>query len=251
MSSKTCPFHRCFDTWVTQQRKDLEELVIAKNEEPRNEETLRLIAEKNVENYQDYFEKRSLLSKEDALISFSSIWCTGFENSFLWIGGCRPTLSIQLVYTLCGMELENHLTEFFQGVRRGDLAELGNRQLCLINDLHCRIVQEEEDVSSRLSILQEDIGNESLFLEINESSLNGDINGQIHDYKSLDDHSHAITQILVDADMLRLQTVKELVNILIPLQAVDFLVAAKKLYLSMHQWGQRKYIEHGRFCQDN
>ncbi|PIA34005.1 hypothetical protein AQUCO_03900117v1 [Aquilegia coerulea] len=247
----TCPFHRCFDSWVTQQKKDVEELLRAKNEEPQNEETLRLISEKNVEKYEEYFEKRSLLTKEDGFLSFSSIWCTSFEKSFLWIGGCRPTLSIQLVYTLCGMELESHLTEFFQGVRYGDLGELGNRQLCLINDLHCRTVQEEEDISSQLSSLQEVLGNESLFQEGNESSLTGDINGRIHDYKSLDDHAHSITQILVDADMLRLKTVKELVNILTPLQAVDFLVAAKKLYLSMHEWGRRKYIEHGRFCQDN
>ncbi|PIA38362.1 hypothetical protein AQUCO_02800210v1 [Aquilegia coerulea] len=247
----TCPFHRCFKTWVTQQRKDLEELQRAKNEEPQNEETLKLLAEKNVKKYQEYFEKRSLLSIDDALFSFSSLWCTSFENSFLWIGGCRPTLSIQLVYTLCGMELENNLLEYFQGVRRDNLGDLSNHQLCLVNDLHCKTVEAEEEISSRLSILQEEIGNELLFEDANESSLRGNINGRIHNYKCLDDHAHAIAQILLDADMLRLKTVKGLVNILTPLQAVDFLVAGKKLYLSMHEWGQRKYMEHGRFCQDN
>ncbi|KAF9621311.1 hypothetical protein IFM89_019397 [Coptis chinensis] len=68
----------------------------------------------------------------------------------------------------------------------------------------------------------------------------------MHRYHALEEHALALSRVLEDADMLRLNTVKELINILTPLQAVDFLAAAKKLYLSMHEWGQRKYIN----CQN-
>ncbi|KAI5326870.1 hypothetical protein L3X38_035944 [Prunus dulcis] len=43
--------------------------------------------------------------------------------------------------------------------------------------------------------------------------------------ETMDEHGQAMVRILEEADQLRLSTVKELVNILTPLQAVDFLVA--------------------------
>ncbi|KAL5707526.1 hypothetical protein ACHQM5_018420 [Ranunculus cassubicifolius] len=246
-----CPFHNCFDDWVSQQRKDLVELLNAKKEEDQDEEKFRQLIQKNIEHFQEYHERRISLGKDDALLAFSSMWCTSFENSFLWIGGCRPTLSIQLVYTLCGMELENHLMEFLDGVRRGDLGELCNSQLSLVNDLHCRTVQEEEAISSRLAGLQEEVGDDALFEGIDELDQDGETNGFLRNHHVLEEHAQALSRIMEEADMCRLSTVKELTNILTPLQAVDFLVAAKKLYLSMHEWGQRKFIEHGKFCPDN
>ncbi|KAI3914928.1 hypothetical protein MKX01_018097 [Papaver californicum] len=247
--SRLCPFHRCFENWINQQGKDLNELNQVAKEDRRNDEKLKTIAEKNIKQFQEYHEKRIILVKEDPASSFSPTWTTPFENSFLWIAGCRPTLAIQLVYTLCGTELEAHLDEFLQGIRRGNLGELSSVQLGLVNELHCKTVKEEEMISNRLEVLQEDIGEQQLASLINTSdtgssmlmsSLNDcQTNGLVMN-KAVDDHAAELASIWEEADRLRLKTVKELVHILTPLQAVDFLVAAKKLYLSMHEWGQTR-----------
>lgn len=47
--------------------------------------------------------------------------------------------------------------------------------------------------------------------------------------------------ILEEEDaQLRLSMLKEQVRILTPLQAVEFLVASKKLCLCMHAWGKKR-----------
>ncbi|XP_026458916.1 protein DOG1-like 2 [Papaver somniferum] len=236
--SRSCPFHRCFENWINQQEKDLDELNQVAKEDRRNDEKLQTIAEKNIKQFQEYHERRILLVKEDPASSFSPTWTTPFENSFLWIAGCRPTLAIQLVYTLCGTELEAHLEEFLQGIRRGNLGELSSVQLGLVNELHCKTVKEEEMISNRLEVLQEDIGEQQLASLIN-TSHDCETNVQVMN-KAVDDHAAELASIWEEADRLRLKTVKELIHILTPLQAVDFLVAAKKLYLSMHEWGQTR-----------
>ncbi|XP_026410591.1 protein DOG1-like 2 [Papaver somniferum] len=236
--SRSCPFHRCFENWINQQEKDLNELNQVAKEDRRNDEKLQTIAEKNIKQFQEYHERRILLVKEDPASSFSPTWTTPFENSFLWIAGCRPTLAIQLVYTLCGTELEAHLEEFLQGIRRGNLGELSSIQLGLVNELHCKTVKEEEMISNRLEVLQEDIGEQQLASLIN-TSHDCETNVQVMN-KAVDDHAAELARIWEETDRLRLKTVKELIHILTPLQAVDFLVAAKKLYLSMHEWGQTR-----------
>ncbi|KAI3857017.1 hypothetical protein MKW98_030507 [Papaver atlanticum] len=236
--SRSCPFHHCFENWINQQEKDLDELNQVAKADRRNDEKLQTIAEKNIKQFQEYHEKRILLVKEDPASSFSPTWTTPFENSFLWIAGCRPTLAIQLVYTLCGTELEAHLEEFLQGIRRGNLGELSSVQLGLVNELHCKTVKEEEMISNRLELLQEDIGEQQLASSINTSN-DCETNAQVMN-KAIDDHAAELASIWEEADRLRLKTVKELIHILTPLQAVDFLVAAKKLYLSMHEWGQTR-----------
>ncbi|VVA40981.1 PREDICTED: mRNAion factor, partial [Prunus dulcis] len=55
----------------------------------------------------------------------------------------------------------------------------------------------------------------------------GEMNRDVEE--ALDEHGQAMVRILEEADQLRLSTVKELVNILTPLQAVDFLVAKRQL----------------------
>ncbi|KAK8580598.1 hypothetical protein V6N13_143677 [Hibiscus sabdariffa] len=49
----------------------------------------------------------------------------------------------------------------------------------------------------------------------------------------------------IEADKLRLSTLKELLGILNPLQGVDFLATSKKLHLCMHEWGKTRDARHG------
>ncbi|KAM1571628.1 hypothetical protein ACFX10_036505 [Malus domestica] len=60
-------------------------------------------------------------------------------------------------------------------------------------------------------------------------SETGEMNREVEE--ALDEHGKAMVRVMEKADQLRLNTLKELVKILTPLQAIDFMVASKKLHL--------------------
>lgn len=52
--------------------------------------------------------------------------------------------------------------------------------------------------------------------------------------------SEGMKRVLEMADGLRLETIREVVALLRPAQAVHFLVAAAELHLAVHEFGRRK-----------
>ncbi|KAF9587710.1 hypothetical protein IFM89_004687 [Coptis chinensis] len=67
---------------------------------------------------------------------------------------------------------------------------------------------------------------------------------------ALDTSALVLASILEEADKLRLKTLREIINILTPLQATDFLMATMKLHLSVHEWGKRRDHKHGRLSDN-
>ncbi|KAF8391216.1 hypothetical protein HHK36_023518 [Tetracentron sinense] len=235
MASDQDRFHSCFHGWIIQQHTDLEDLLQALSLDANDTEKLILVAEKSIKHFQEYAEKRTILVQDDAPSYFSPTWCTSLENSLLWIAGCRPSLSIRLVYALCGSEIEAQLSEFLQGVRRGNMGDLTAQQLVRVNELQCKTIREEEKLSTRMASLQEGIADQPLALIANESRKVGESSGDAESV--LDPLALDMASILEEADELRLKTLKDLIEILTPLQAVHLLVATKKLHLSVHEWG--------------
>ncbi|KAF6176908.1 hypothetical protein GIB67_030591 [Kingdonia uniflora] len=244
-SSEESRLHCCFENWIIQQQNDLRELLQTLKDSPGDDKKFCLVIQKSILHFEQYYEERAALAPANAPFLFAPPWCTSFENSHLWIAGCRPSLAIRLIYTLSGSQIESHLTEYLQGVRRGNLGELTCEQLGLVNDLQCKIYKEEEKLSNKMASMQEDIADDPLALIANEfdSGRVGESNDDVD--RALDAHSLALATILKDADKLRLSTLKELLAILTPFQAIDYLIAAKKLHLSMHEWGKRRDQQHG------
>ncbi|KAK4393739.1 hypothetical protein Sango_1844700 [Sesamum angolense] len=49
-----------------------------------------------------------------------------------------------------------------------------------------------------------------------------------------------LVEVLQRADGLRMKTLKQVVNILSPVQGVYFLIAAAELHLRVHEWGKKR-----------
>ncbi|GKA28028.1 putative transcription factor TGA like domain-containing protein [Tanacetum coccineum] len=141
----------CYQNWVAQQRLDLEELLQALTEYPTDIDYLRLMTKKVITHLENYNEARAQLAKHDGPSFIAPTWGSTFENSFLWIGGCRPSLTIRLVYTLCGSQLNAHFAEFLEGVRHGNLGEISGSQLKDIDALHAKTVKDEDKLTYRLA----------------------------------------------------------------------------------------------------
>ncbi|PRQ29175.1 putative transcription factor TGA like domain-containing protein [Rosa chinensis] len=235
----------CFKEWMTTQEEDLSELFQALTVEPENIDQLKQLAEKSITHFQDYIKRRNKLAHKDISAYFAPNWCSPWENSLLWVAGCRPSLFFRLVYALSGSEVESNLTEFLLGTKEGYLGEvMSSTQLLMINALQSKTISEEERLTMKLAALQEDIADQPIAMIAKGLSKVGEMNGEVE--KVLDNHGRQMVKVLEEADGLRMNTLKELVKILSPLQAVDFLVASKKLHLCVHNWGRQRDQKLGR-----
>ncbi|KAJ4703667.1 TGA transcription factor [Melia azedarach] len=238
----------CFKEWMRLQAQDLDELLqaLAQNtDNNKSEHVFPQLVEKSITHFQDYMDKRSNIYHGDASAYLGPRWCTSLENSSLWIGGCRPTSFIRLIYALVGLEVKSLIAELTQSsTSRNHVGQLSAIQLSMINNLHMKTVKEEDKMTSRLASLQEDITDQPISIVAKGSRQVGEPNGEVE--HALDKHDASMADIIEEADKLRLRTLKELMNILTPVQAVDFLAASKKLHLCIHEWGKKRDHKHGR-----
>ncbi|XP_078431694.1 protein DOG1-like 3 [Wolffia australiana] len=225
---------------MLQLKNSMEELLSAKaaattSSPSHNEKILKWAVEKNVRQHESYSCQRVAMAKKDASSFFSPRWCSPLENCFLWLGGCRPSMGIRLLYTLTGLELDRHLEEFLRGAR-SEVSDLSAHQMSLINELHLRVMREEHALSSRSASLQEDIADLPFVpMSLADSAV---------DEKELDGafaaYERSLALIIEQADELRLEMLKGLVSILTPSQAVDYLIAAKQLQIFIRKWCSRR-----------
>ncbi|XP_050207235.1 protein DOG1-like 3 [Mercurialis annua] len=231
---------RCFLDWMTLQQEDSEELLEALNiTEDGDQHTLfSELVEKMMTHFQDYTDKRTQLAGVGPCAYFAPPWNSSLENSLLWLAGYRPSIYIRLLYSLYGSRLETLISEYLQGARTGNLGELSWQQMKNINDLHFRIIRQEEQLTNKLASLQEDMADDPISVIATEQREPVESYGQVD--RNIQNYEEAMFSILQEADNLRLATLKELVSILSPLQAVDYLAAHKKFHLCLHEWGQRR-----------
>lgn len=215
------------------------------NDEDHNDSTtaddddhgLNEVIEKSIQHFQDYSQNRARLARQNVSTYFAPSWCTPLECSVMWIAGCRPTTFIRLLYALIGEEIESRLEEFLQGRRAGSLGDASPKQMNLINSLHCKTIREEDKLSARLASLQEDMADNpiSVIARQGRRCRHRQPAGKEVD-EALEKHARSMLTVMEDADVLRLNTLKELISILTPVQGVNYLAASKKLHLCIHEW---------------
>lgn len=144
------------------------------------------------------------------------------------------------------MQIESQLAEFLQGGKVGSLGELSARQVPLVDELQGRTIAKERALSTQIAGLQEDMLDQPIaeLALLSEGAKQGETSRNVD--AVLDKHGAAMAAILEEADRLRMTTVREIVKILTPSQAVDFLAAGKKIRLCMQDWGRKRDEDHGR-----
>ncbi|CAN4105607.1 unnamed protein product [Withania somnifera] len=238
----------CFQEWMKLQQQELLELIHALHNYSSSASSdfkLKQLIEKSIKHFQDYTDTRRHFGRNDVNAYLAPTWCTTLESSMLWISGCRPCSYIRLIYAMSGKEFESHLSNYLQGKRSGNLCELSSVQMNSIDELQRKTIRKENRLSSKLASLQEEIADEPFAIIANEVGNLGEICCEAE--KALDTHAERLMNVLEEAEKLRMDTLKELVmNILSPFQAVDFLVAGKKLHLCINAWGKTRDQQHGR-----
>ncbi|XP_010494735.1 PREDICTED: transcription factor TGAL6-like [Camelina sativa] len=242
---------RCYLEWMSLQSQripDLKQLLAQRqsDSDKDHDKKLRELTEMIIGDFKDYAGKRSNLAHRHRCSSnyYAPSWNTPLENALIWMGGCRPSSFFRLVYALCGSQTEIRVTQFLPNIDGYDssgggggasLSDLSAEQLAKINVLHVKIIDEEEKMTKKISSLQEDAADIPIATVAYEMEHVGEHNMVVD--QALDKQEEAMARLLTEADTLRVDTLAKIVEILSPLQAADFLLAGKKLHLSMHEWG--------------
>lgn len=261
-------FQKFFECWLVEQNQHLEELVSASKEneqqpqeqgrtvvtdqEEEEEEAVgldeRILRQKTarvIEHYEQYYRAKSRWAKNDVLSMFNPSWRSSLEEAFLWIGGWRPTMAFHLLYSKSGLQLEARLDELIQGLTTGDLGDLSPTQLNQVNELHKATIREEKEITEKLAKQQEAVADSSMVeLSHNVTELMREGAQTVVDgdriEATLATKEEGLAQVLQKADDLRLKTLKQVLNILTPIQGVHFLIAAAELHLRLHDWGKKR-----------
>ncbi|KAK3027915.1 hypothetical protein RJ639_040598 [Escallonia herrerae] len=238
---------RCYDEWISLPRLELSELrqaLTLSSEGRMSDADLTRLVDKMMDHFQDYCDKRRCLAHQDPATYLTPNWCNALENSGLWVGPRRPSNFIRLVHALSGLDFESKLAEFLNGAEIEDLGGISGVQLSKISELQSKTNRQEEKLSSRMATLQENMADLPFARVANKPDQNCCLNEDA--VAALKENGQAMASLVEEADRMRLDTVKELIKILTPVQAVQFLAASKKLLLCIKEWGERQDHEHGR-----
>ncbi|KAL5564540.1 hypothetical protein UlMin_027704 [Ulmus minor] len=174
---------------------------------------------KVMSHYDDYYKVKSFAAETDPLSVFAAPWATTLERSLHWIAGWRPTTVFHLVYSESSILFESHIVDILRGLRTGDLGDLSPSQFRRVSELQCETVTEENDITEEFSEWQ-DSASELV-------DLGADLEEKIR----------RLVEVSRRADDLRLKTVRGVVELLTPQQAVEFLMAAAELQFGVRGWG--------------
>ncbi|KAM4086434.1 hypothetical protein ACJW30_10G101200 [Castanea mollissima] len=219
-------FTHFYETWLEQLHKLVNQLSSAPRppSSPDQEHHLVQLAHKVMCHYAEYYKLKAQATERDAVSVLTAPWASSLERSLHWIAGWRPTTAFHLVYTESSIRFESHIVDILRGIRTGDLGDLSSSQFRRVSELQCETVKEENAITEELSEWQDGAS---------------EVIGECGDFEK---KMGRLISVIKRADDLRLKTVRKVVELLTPQQAVEFLIGAAELQFGIRGWG----INHDR-----
>ncbi|KAM0953694.1 putative transcription factor TGA like domain-containing protein [Dioscorea sansibarensis] len=250
MASTREHFSKFFECWLAEQERDLQALreaaaerapgsaAAAEDEERR----LRQLIMRVVEHYEYYYKAKAQSAKRDVVAMFSPKWTSSTENLFLWVGGWRPSAAFHLLYSKSGIQFESKMDEVISGMETRDLAGLSLEQLKKVDELQRRVIKKEREITEEEAAAQERVANRKMVETAD--AMTEKVAREVEMVERMEEEMKRrrgdMERVLEKADRLRMETMKEIVEMLKPMQAVHFLIAAVELLLRVHEFGMAK-----------
>lgn len=200
-----------------------------------------------VAHYEEFYKVKTSCAQGNIFPVLSPPWNSPLEDAFVWIGGWRPSSAFQLLYSVAGLQLESRLDGLLRGATTGDLSYLSSEQLIRIDALHRKTIQEERAITEEIAKQQDKVADAEMVQLSHDMSRSTGVEGAANN--STDDdrvdsimkpREEGFHKVLEAADDLRIRTLKGVVDILSPRQAIHFLISAAELQLRLHDWGKQK-----------
>eukprot|EP00897_Mesotaenium_endlicherianum_P000682 jgi/Mesen1/10614/ME000088S10108 len=226
------------------------------------EERLKELLEARLRHCQEYNNAVDRASKDDILGTMAAPWQNKLEAALFWLGGWRPTMAFQLAYALAGQHAEAELTNLLQGVDVQTMAGLSARQLSSISRLQEETYRTEQALNGRLATLQMSMADQPL-VDLARAELSGNHNGASASSsdggsehgesasstgpgsameEAVNNKLSELQELLVEANAVRMRTLRHMMDILNPVQGAQYIIAAAELRMAIRHVGETKAL---------
>lgn len=240
-------FSKFFQSWVGEQERYLQQLLaVAWDGALQDEGRVRDLVARVLSHYEHYYHVKRLSARQNVFAMLSPSWTSSLENTYLWVGGWRPSMAFHLLYTKFGLQVQSRITDFLRGIASSaDVGGLEPSQLAVVDGLQRDIIEEEQQITEKLAKEQEKLADLSMVELVHEVSIQEAARGEDGRWdqrveSELQAKSDGLEEVLEAADLLRLKALRGVVEVLSPSQEVQFLIAAAELHLRIHEWGKNR-----------
>lgn len=220
-------FSEFYGKWIWKLEEILHQLVDVlkkKNEVVvLSEQELQALVSKVTTHIKEYYTVKWGLAHEDVLVFFSPTWLTPLENAYNWVTGWKPSTAFKL--------LPKNISE---------------EQKKKIDELRMKIKMEEEKVEREMERQQVALADPKM-VELTKlycRARKGDarVDGLVD--VALKGVLAGLEKVMKTSDCVRLKTLKGVLDVLSPMQCVEFLAANIAMQLRLRQFGKNR----DKFC---
>ncbi|KAL2340590.1 hypothetical protein Fmac_008530 [Flemingia macrophylla] len=220
-------FSNFYESWICNLEKLHQELLVvcsATNEVvkvERSDEQLQALVAKVTAHLKEYYTFKWATACDEVPDFFSPPWLSPLENAFMWMTGWKPAVVLRLLETL----------------KKQEALVLSEEQGRKMQDLRVRISMQEERVEAEMERLQVSVAG-CRMMELSKVAAHGtgdDIMAEV----ALNGIIMGMERIMKAADCVRLKTLKGILDVLTPMQCVDFLAIEIAMHLRLRQWGKK------------
>lgn len=216
-------FTQFCDRWFSQLEQHRLHLLKAPQEFPTNEPLLVALVSQLTAHYKEFYTVKWANARDDVLAFFSPVWLTPLENAYSWVTGWKPSVLFRIVATL-------------RKDQASTLAAMTEEQGKKIEELRLKIRMEEDKVERERERQQVGLADRKMAeLARVRTSQGADVA-----VKAL---LMTLERIMKMADCVRLKTLKCLLEILTPLQSVEFLAAEATVQIRLRRMGREREIQ--------
>lgn len=183
------------------------------------EEYLEDLISRVLSHYQQYYEEKSRMSQINIFLVFSPPWFTSLERAFLWVAGFKPALVFKLVsvfVTDLSEDQKQRMSRLIEGTK-----------------------VEERALDDKLAKIQESVAAPALLEKARERGrrLGTEETMREEEEAAFNTLRSSMESVVRSADLLRTETILNVVAILIPAQRVKLLAAAMQLHIKVRTRG--------------
>lgn len=225
-------FSQFYEKWMCQVEDNLQRLLKVSREIPHGAEREALVS-RVTSLVKEYYHTKWNAAHEDVLAFFSPVWLSPLENAYLWVTGWKPSTAFRLIESLRET-----------GFPGESLAEMSEEQIMKVEELRAKIRLEEEKVEREMERQQVALADRGmvklarLASQVRNEGLASEENGLIK--VALKGLLSGLEGVMKAADCARLKTLKGLLEVLSPLQCVDFLAATLMFHVNLRKWGNKR-----------
>ncbi|XP_065878995.1 protein DOG1-like 4 [Euphorbia lathyris] len=231
-------FTEFFEKWISQLEDYLQQLRKLSTEHRASKNTpteqeLQALVSKVTQHYKEYYTVKWALAVEDVLPFFYPIWSTPLENAYSWVTGWKPSAVFKLLDSV----------RTTSPVLGPSLVELTQEQQRKIQQLRAKVRVEKEKVEMEMERQQVAVAERKmvelarLVFRVKTGDKASQVEGLVQ--VALNGVLSGLVKVMKMADCVRLRTMKGTLDILNPLQCVDFLAMITMFQLQLQQAGKK------------